>query len=123
MDGSPHGLGHAQNTPVAPNLEQIMRQADQTPFATDVLQATKQEAAEPTRFFDLTKHGFHDDLAPRVQRLPCGRPYFRRHALFCRGGGGTPPSLCAMMRSEEGRVGEEGRTRWSPYHLKKKKDK
>src|SRR2546422_10068869 len=26
-------------------------------------------------------------------------------------------------RSEERRVGEEGRSRWSPYHLKKKKKK
>src|SRR2546422_9775987 len=26
-------------------------------------------------------------------------------------------------RSEERRVGEEGRSRWSPYHLKKKKDR
>src|SRR5256886_9062632 len=26
-------------------------------------------------------------------------------------------------RSEERRVGEEGRSRWSPYHLKKKKNK
>src|SRR2546426_11191755 len=25
------------------------------------------------------------------------------------------------LRSEERRVGEEGRSRWSPYHLKKKK--
>src|SRR5256886_16641101 len=27
----------------------------------------------------------------------------------------------AILRSEERRVGEEGRSRWSPYHLKKKK--
>src|SRR5260370_37842794 len=27
----------------------------------------------------------------------------------------------AVKRSEERRVGEEGRSRWSPYHLKKKK--
>src|SRR2546430_16275232 len=27
------------------------------------------------------------------------------------------------VRSEERRVGEEGRSRWSPYHLKKKKVK
>src|SRR2546426_8310514 len=27
------------------------------------------------------------------------------------------------LRSEERRVGEEGRSRWSPYHLKKKKKK
>src|SRR5256885_15985755 len=29
----------------------------------------------------------------------------------------------AARRSEEGRVGEEGRSRWAPYHLKKKKKK
>src|SRR2546428_10228342 len=28
-----------------------------------------------------------------------------------------------QARSEERRVGEEGRSRWSPYHLKKKKQK
>src|SRR5256884_9453326 len=28
-----------------------------------------------------------------------------------------------MLRSEEGRVGEKGRFRWAPYHLKKKKKK
>src|SRR5256885_6796775 len=27
----------------------------------------------------------------------------------------------SIFRSEERRVGEEGRSRWSPYHLKKKK--
>src|SRR5256885_12187778 len=27
------------------------------------------------------------------------------------------------FRSEERRVGKEGRSRWSPYHLKKKKNK
>src|SRR2546426_12841883 len=30
---------------------------------------------------------------------------------------------CAVSRSGERRVGEEGRSRWSPYHLKKKKKK
>src|SRR2546427_6814160 len=29
--------------------------------------------------------------------------------------------LAGLARSEERRVGEEGRSRWSPYHLKKKK--
>ena len=43
-----------------------MREAYQTPFATDLLQTTQQEATEPTRFFDLTKHQFHDDLASGV---------------------------------------------------------
>src|SRR2546427_11396516 len=70
IDGSPHGLDRAENTPVAPHLEQIVRQTDQTPCATDVLHATQQEAAEPPRFFALATHGFHNDLAPGVQRLP-----------------------------------------------------
>src|SRR5256886_17143458 len=28
-----------------------------------------------------------------------------------------------QQRSEERRVGEEGRSRWAPYHLKKKKER
>src|SRR5256885_15170041 len=36
--------------------------------------------------------------------------------------GGAPPIFCST-RSEERRVGEEGRSRGSPYHLKKKKNK
>src|SRR5256885_11334056 len=31
------------------------------------------------------------------------------------------PRLVFWTRSEERRVGKEGRSRWSPYHLKKKK--
>src|SRR2546426_11972912 len=33
----------------------------------------------------------------------------------------TSSSVPAVIRSEERRVGEECRSRWSPYHLKKKK--
>src|SRR5256885_7682925 len=46
----------------------------------------------------------------------------------CGGGGkssGGPDRLTVQLvpaaRSEERRVGEEGRSRWAPYHLKKKK--
>ncbi len=61
-------------------------QADQAPFASDVVQATQQEAAEPPRFFDLAKHGFHDHLASGVQCLAFRRPHFRCHAfLHCDG--------------------------------------
>src|SRR2546422_8885092 len=35
----------------------------------------------------------------------------------------SPPPTSTRWRSEERRVGEEGRSRWSPYHLKKKKKK
>src|SRR2546427_12829496 len=33
----------------------------------------------------------------------------------------NPTSSFSTTRSEERRVGEEGRSRWAPYHLKKKK--
>src|SRR5256886_8080106 len=42
--------------------------------------------------------------------------------LHIRGRGGLARGP-APGRSEERRVGEEGRSRWSPYHLKKKKKK
>src|SRR5260370_42144876 len=32
-------------------------------------------------------------------------------------------ALIGALRSEERRVGKEGRSRWSPYHLKKKEKK
>src|SRR2546430_17047307 len=32
------------------------------------------------------------------------------------------PSSRRLSRSEERRVGKEGRSRWSPYHYKKKKE-
>src|SRR2546427_11526334 len=32
-------------------------------------------------------------------------------------------AACGSARSEERRVGEEGRSRWAPYHLKKKRGK
>src|SRR5256885_16506345 len=39
------------------------------------------------------------------------------------GGGGRVVDLFGRARSEERRVGEECRSRWSPYHLKKKRDR
>src|SRR5215510_13133856 len=71
---------------VAPDFEQIMGQAHETPFATDVLQTAQQEAPEPTRFFDLAKHWLHDDFASGVYRTPFRGAHFRCHTLFGRGG-------------------------------------
>src|SRR5256886_14212054 len=53
----------------------------------------------------------------------------RRHFLTAGGVGSLPagvstnrpPPPPSPRRSEEGRVGEEGRSRWAPDHLKKKK--
>ena len=90
-------LGSDCNAPIAPQLEHIVGQAHQAPFPAELLHAAQQKSPETTDLFDLTKYGFHDDLAPGVQRLPCRRPYFRRHALLCRGGWSARLSPRAMM--------------------------
>ena len=74
-----------------------MAQAHEAPFPADFLQPSEQKAPKPTRFLDLAKHGFHDDLAPGVQRLAVRRPHFCRHALFRRGGWSARLGLRAMM--------------------------
>src|SRR5256885_11565809 len=71
-------------------------------------------------FIDL---GFKE----RAQRL--GRRLRERHRLGAELGEAAPERRilhCALQhraepRSEERRVGEEGRSRWAPDHLKKKK--
>ena len=60
------GLGRLLRVPVAPNLEQIVRQTHQQPLATTLFQAPQQEAAKSSTFFDLPKDRLHDDLAPGV---------------------------------------------------------
>src|SRR5258708_39513746 len=45
----------------------------------------------------------------------------RGHRVTLQRGGQPVEERDADDRSEERRVGEEGRSRWSPYHLKKKK--
>ena len=47
---------------VAPDLQQIVRQADEGPFALDLLQAAQAEAAETTRPLDLAEHRLHHPL-------------------------------------------------------------
>src|SRR2546422_10776501 len=55
-----------------------------------------------------------DALASRSSELPGRR--WRRDTAVSRRSHSVP-------RSEERRVGKECRSRWSPYHLKKKKEK
>src|SRR5256886_10389727 len=58
-------------------------------------------------------------LLQLTERLPtAGRGDWREraHALL-----GEATRLAERARSEERRVGEEGRSRWAPDHLKKKK--
>src|SRR5687768_7130078 len=52
---------------------------------------------------------------PLVPRNGCGRPG-RAPERF------LPLDITSLLRSEERRVGKECRSRWSPYHYKKKTD-
>src|SRR4029434_157224 len=95
-DALPRGIGSTygplesalrsdRRTRVAPDLEQIMGHTHQPPLTTDVVQTAQQEPTETPSLFDLAKHRFHDDFAPRVHGTPFWCPHFRRHALL-RGG-------------------------------------
>src|SRR2546425_4273319 len=76
----------------------------------------------------FSKHTL-DQTLKRVQQsdvtifcLGVARDFFEYYDA--RGGyGGASRLSYYQARSEERRVGEEGRSRWSPYHLKKKKKK
>src|SRR2546422_11307388 len=55
------------------------------------------------------------DVRGRIPRARWAAARLRR--------GGAPPAAARGVGSGEGRGGEEGRFRWAPYHLKKKKKK
>jgi hypothetical protein len=78
------GFNRPQGTSIAPQLEQIVPQTYQAPFAPHLGQTSQQKTTEPTRLLDLTKDRLYDDLAPAVQRLTCQTPDFRRHTFFGR---------------------------------------
>src|SRR5712671_6674545 len=65
-----------------PDFQEIMRQAHHTPFAANLLEASQRKATETPPFFALTKHRFHDDLAPGVQRTTWLTAHLSRHALL-----------------------------------------
>src|SRR5258708_39718414 len=80
-------------------------------------------------FFFQAEDGIRDDLVTGVQTcalpiwLPATRPMTFSPRPSRRKGGMEEWRLWEAAGSEERRVGEEGRSRWSPYHLKKKKNK
>src|SRR5690242_21734508 len=53
-----------------------------------------------------------------LKHRKCGRPYGTARSASI-----AWPSPLPQVRSEERRVGKECRSRWSPYHVKKKTDK
>src|SRR2546427_11966884 len=72
-----------------------------------------------TRFdCDWSSDVCSSDLAVPPARIHAAA---RRPGVGDRSGGRAWPG--GQHRSEERRVGKEGRSRWSPYHLKKKKKK
>src|SRR6266516_5819607 len=71
-------------------------------------------------FFFQAEDGIRDRTVTEVQT--CALPIYRQGDAC--GRGRVSPSAarrqCADERSEEGRVGKECRSRWAPYHEKKK---
>jgi hypothetical protein len=64
--------GHTFQTP---------RQANQRPFARDLLQAAQQELAKPHDRLDDAEHRFYGLLAQRIGLPPCSGLEFVRHLL------------------------------------------
>src|SRR2546427_11992754 len=65
------------------------------------------------------QHGRDDE----AKRLAAGEGDRERHVRLAQSDGvrEQSPAVAVEDRSEERRVGKECRSRWSPYHLKKKK--
>src|SRR4029079_19831635 len=82
--------------------------------------STCKTAYDACFFFFQAEDGIRDKLVTRVQTcaLPISRPPAPGGARQPGPDGGM--MRVGILRSEERRVGEEGRSRWSPYHLKNK---
>src|SRR2546430_14237539 len=93
------------------------------PWATDTVSPN---GAQPQRGSARVPRGPAIPAArvrrPRRRALAGAQHDFEDGALAMRGPVGLKLSgfSLAVMRSEERRVGKECRSRWSPYHLKKK---
>src|SRR5258708_37184421 len=87
-------------------------------------------------FFFQAEDGIRDDLVTGVQTCALPISYLVNSAAITIPGTIFPVTIAAMAayalawvkfrgsdRSEESRVGKECRSRWSPYHSKKKKEK
>src|SRR3989454_9978711 len=113
------------------NMTPIGRRAEELPRLRARLRESLER--EPSHKKRAEKLGIKESDIPMVEaaeRNPYALGGFRIYDVSDR----TKPKLLAyqktggigvhrfdMDRSEERRVGEEGRSRWSPYHLKKKK--
>src|SRR5215208_7436243 len=71
-------------------------------------------------FFFQAEDGIRDGHVTGVQT--CALPISARCTPWRCSRRPRPPSPRAPPRSEERRVGKECRSRWSPYHYKKKKN-
>src|SRR2546428_167593 len=83
-------FGCVVSPPLPPQLEPMMREADQTPCAPALRHTTPQEATDPARCCALTTHRCHDALASGVYGLACRGPHVRRPPLLRCGGHVAP---------------------------------
>src|ERR671930_11652 len=97
--GSPRGICE---------LEQVVGGADHRPFASDLLETSKQELSEASGIFDLTENGFDDLLAQSITAASPGAFELERYGRDTRA---APPSaltarvVVAVPRSARGHKG------------------
>src|SRR3712207_9355341 len=71
---------------------------------------------------DYNEHRPHTSLRMRTPAaFAAARPFAKPRRPRPAPDATSPHVIAALTRSEERRVGKECRSRWSPYHLKKKK--
>src|SRR5256884_3896400 len=111
-DGLPAGLVVDQITQLVPNGTMQFR------LSYPVWVVRAMDTAAVIQFDAVTYHLFRDVLTPgTVHSVSVADTQFtvggRTRQVFVSWSGGQPRSF---SRSEERRVGKEGRSRWSPYH-------
>ena len=66
-------LGDLRGEPASKKLQQVVRQANETPFGVDLVYPTQKKPAEPANFFDLPEHRLHNSLPLGVGGAPFDR--------------------------------------------------
>ena len=78
------GVSVRRKRTASEDLQQIVRQADQAPFALHLSKPAKQELSEAAAVFDLAERRFDDRFATSIFRAAFLRPQLACHLLFHR---------------------------------------
>src|ERR1039458_10680451 len=72
------------------------------------------------RYGECRTVGFQSACQRALEPTSIRRLVIRTSPRICVHSETMLPTTCPHLRSEERRVGKEGRSRWPPYHFKKK---